>query len=88
MRKIRPPANAGDSHRGGARTLPLPVNSALAIVPISYFTGATNVRDFFSGSGVYVATILASRVRSEGCVGRTGICVKRTKEVLTKSKTK
>jgi len=88
LRKIRPPANAGDNQVGGVRTLPLPGNSALAIGPISYLTGATNVLDFFSGSGVYVATIRASRVRSEGCVGRTGICLKRTKEVLTKSKTK
>ena len=55
--------------------LPRPKNSALAMGPISYFTGATNVRDFFSGSVTNVAATRASRVRSDGCVGRTGICV-------------
>jgi hypothetical protein len=62
---------------------------------MSFFRGATNVLDFFSGSGVYVDAIRVNRVLSEGYVGRRGICVfvriegaergvKRTKELPAK----
>jgi hypothetical protein len=63
--------------------------------PISLFEGATKVRDFFSGSGVYVVFTRVNRVTSEGYVGKSGICVfvriegaergvKRTKELQSK----